>query len=572
MRILRLLALASSFVAASAAAQSTQVWVSGTGDDTNTGTRTAPLLSFAAGLAAIQAGGEVDALDPGQDWAAPSGAGDWNTLVITQAATLDGHTGNSGYHALGSIVVNAGPSDVVILRNLIFDGSVSPASVGIQFNSGAALHLEHCIIKNFQQGGVIFAPAAAAQLFVSDSRIENVDTGAVSLNPAVWAGALIARSFLNSSGIGLAADGNSQVTLVDTALQSNATGISANAQHSQVDINLQGGSLADSSVGVESLASTGNAVVRLDGVTTANLDTPARKTGAGEVLSFRTNVRPSDAALCFVDGYDLSPEFLPQPPLVGLATHFQPALSQASGDITLTLASGTLPAGLALSGNSLTGTPTQSGNVTFALTATDAHGCQATRQYVAAIPAADFTLAAINSNVTTLSTQAVNANFLLMPFNGVLADDITLSCDSASGVTCSFGVNPAHLAPGGTPVGVTLTPGATFAAHQGAGFGGLLGVMAFGICFGLRDRRALRRLLILLALGLTACSVNSTTGGGSTGGSSTGAGSAGSGSSTGSTGGGTSTRPSRDVTVTLTATSAGRIVHTADVHLTVNYR
>ena len=568
MRPLHLLALLSCLMASPAAAQSHQVWVSGTGDDTNSGTRDAPFLTFAAGVAAVLPGGEVDALDPGQNWDS-GGTGDWSTLTLSQGVTLDGHTGNAGYHALGSIVVNAGSSDVIILRNLVLDGSISPGTAGVHFNSGGALHIEHCLIRNFVQGGVIFSPANTAQLFVSDTRVENVGVGALSIEPTAAASATLVRSYLQSSGVGLAVAGNSQVTLVDTDLQSNTTGISANAQGSQVDVNMQGGTLQDSSVGVASLANGGTAVVRLSAVTATNLVTPATKSGAAEVITFGNNVAPSDSALCLADGYTLSPSTLP-PLRVGVPASFQPAMAQARGGITLSLASGSLPAGMALSGGSLTGTPTQSGHSSFSLTASDARGCSGTSDaYTASIPQADFSLLAVDSVVTTVGTRPVDANLFLMPLDGVLADAISLSCAGAADIACDFSVDSAHLGQSGTPLVVTLTPGTTFAARQNAA-GSLMGLVAIGMFIRLRDRQRLRRQLgVLLMLGATACrpgpyshvtpsneSTGSTSPGGPQGGTQEGS---------------PRSRPDRVTTVTITATSAGQVVRTADVQITVTY-
>jgi hypothetical protein len=48
-----------------AAAQATRTWVSGTGDDVNPCSRTAPCKTFAGAISKTAAGGEINCLDPG---------------------------------------------------------------------------------------------------------------------------------------------------------------------------------------------------------------------------------------------------------------------------------------------------------------------------------------------------------------------------------------------------------------------------------------------------------------------------------------------------------------------------
>src|SRR3954463_13269400 len=88
---------------APAQAQATRTWVSGTGDDVNPCSRTAPCKTFAGAISKTAAGGEIDVLDPGG----------FGTVTIAKAITIDG----GGFLASGTngINVNAGPSDVVIL-------------------------------------------------------------------------------------------------------------------------------------------------------------------------------------------------------------------------------------------------------------------------------------------------------------------------------------------------------------------------------------------------------------------------------------------------------------------------
>ena len=98
-----------------AQAQATRTWVSGVGDDANPCSRTAPCKTFAGAISKTAAGGEIDALDPGG----------FGGLTITKAITIDGGGGQVAsvlVSGTNGINVDAGPTDVVTLRNLRING------------------------------------------------------------------------------------------------------------------------------------------------------------------------------------------------------------------------------------------------------------------------------------------------------------------------------------------------------------------------------------------------------------------------------------------------------------------
>src|SRR5437764_6171046 len=117
-------------------AQATRTWVSGVGDDANPCSRTAPCKTFAGAISKTAPGGEIDALDP---------AG-YGAVTITKSITIDGGGGQVAsvlVAGTNGIVVQAGPSDVVILRNLRLNGLGSGIN-GIRFLAGKALSVENC--------------------------------------------------------------------------------------------------------------------------------------------------------------------------------------------------------------------------------------------------------------------------------------------------------------------------------------------------------------------------------------------------------------------------------------------
>jgi hypothetical protein len=174
-------AVATPTVAAEAAPTlAARTWVSGTGSDSNPCTRTAPCLTFNAAMTQTEAGGEIDALD----------AGDFGPLTIGKSLTIDGGGGQvasistviDGY----GIVVSAGTSDVVTLRNLRLQGATGTGVAGeegILFIQGGTLHIEHCIVAGWTGNGIsitpLYQPHQGSQVFIEDTVSQ--DNGLVGL-------------------------------------------------------------------------------------------------------------------------------------------------------------------------------------------------------------------------------------------------------------------------------------------------------------------------------------------------------------------------------------------------------
>jgi hypothetical protein len=202
--------------------QATRTWVSGVGDDANPCSRTAPCKTFAGAISKTAAGGEIDALDPGG----------FGALTITKPITLDGGGGQVAsilVAGTNGIVVAAGSGDVVIIRNLRFDGLLcstpaapnctgSPGLDGIKFISGKDLNVENCVIFGFSQNGI-----------------------EISLNQSTQASAHIINTVIkNVGGAGIKA-ANAQTPAVQVAIDNTAvilTNIGVeSAQHAHVVIN-----------------------------------------------------------------------------------------------------------------------------------------------------------------------------------------------------------------------------------------------------------------------------------------------------------------------------------------------
>ena len=132
----------STFVSV-AHAQATRTWISGVGDDANPCSRTAPCKTIAGAISKTAVAGEIDALDPGG----------FGAITITKSITLDGSAALAGILVSGTngITVQAGSSDVVIIRNFDIDG-IGTGLNGISIRSAGDVRIENCKIYGFCAG------------------------------------------------------------------------------------------------------------------------------------------------------------------------------------------------------------------------------------------------------------------------------------------------------------------------------------------------------------------------------------------------------------------------------------
>jgi hypothetical protein len=164
--------------AAPAQAQATRTWVSGVGDDANPCSRTAPCKTWAGAIAKTVAGGEIDNLD----------AGGFGGLTITKSIVLDGGGGAVASTLVGGtngIVVAAGATDIVVIRNIRFAGiygngtTSSPGLSGLVFSSGKAMIIDNCDITGFSVNGI--SVTGNGYVAVNNTRIENVANAGISV-------------------------------------------------------------------------------------------------------------------------------------------------------------------------------------------------------------------------------------------------------------------------------------------------------------------------------------------------------------------------------------------------------
>jgi hypothetical protein len=223
-----------------AQAQVARAWVSGSGDDVNPCSRTAPCRTFAAAVTRAAPGYEVDVLDPA----------DYGPVTITDSMNiLNDGSGEAGILISGGngIVINAAATDVVTLRGLIIDGT-NTSSSGISILSAARVNIENCVIQEFATG-VDVTPSASGSttsVKVQDSTIINNTAGLIS-KPTGGAAVVMSIDHSridNNFGGGMKVDGtgggSSSVSVRDSSINFNASngvnGVTSISGSVQIDL------------------------------------------------------------------------------------------------------------------------------------------------------------------------------------------------------------------------------------------------------------------------------------------------------------------------------------------------
>ncbi|MFB9265923.1 right-handed parallel beta-helix repeat-containing protein [Bradyrhizobium erythrophlei] len=250
---------------APAHAQATRTWVSGVGDDANPCSRTAPCKTFAGAISKTAAGGEIDCLDPGG----------FGALTITKSISINCHEGFGSVLVAGTngIVIAAQPTDQVVLRNIQFQGlgisaGANAGLVGIKILTAASVSIEDCIVTEFSQQGILDNRSnAGGKLFVKNTVVTHNGGSGISVAGAATNNATLdgvqsynnafgvaagngnnvtikRSSFASNSNTGVLGDSGAQITVDDSAISGNATGINGTIRLSNSDINFNGTAFA----------------------------------------------------------------------------------------------------------------------------------------------------------------------------------------------------------------------------------------------------------------------------------------------------------------------------------------
>jgi hypothetical protein len=275
-------------VSSMAYAQATRTWVSGVGDDANPCSRTAPCKTFAGAISKTAPFGEIDVLDPGG----------FGALTITKSISIEADGLVAGVLVSGTngFVVAAGPTDVVVLRGLTFEG-LGTGLNGVRVTSAGTVRIEHCYINNFVNEGVDVEPTGTTPttVMISDTLITGNDAASpngfgVFLKPAGTGKvtALLDRVRLQDNTGGLRVEANAEATMRDSFItQNSGNGVIVTTAGLAAVANLETTVISDNNNGV--VTSGAAATARLSNVSI--FDNTANGTSAptGTILSFENN-------------------------------------------------------------------------------------------------------------------------------------------------------------------------------------------------------------------------------------------------------------------------------------------
>ncbi len=209
-------------------AQAARTWVSGTGDDANPCSLTAPCKTFAGAISKTAVNGEIDALDPGG----------YGAVTITKSMTIDGTGTFAGILAnFGSsgVIINFNLDDVtdpiksVRLRGISINGTGSgtrSGSRGINVSASSLgqpkVMVQDVVIDSFVNDGILFA-ANGGDLVVRDTVSRN--NGGAGLKLDSVGVNLIHASIENSTfvlnGDGIRVEDSVRATIKDSSLSNN---------------------------------------------------------------------------------------------------------------------------------------------------------------------------------------------------------------------------------------------------------------------------------------------------------------------------------------------------------------
>jgi len=161
--------LCASLIASTAEALANRVFVSArSGNNANACDNiTTPCQTFAGAVVQLNPGGEAIVLD----------SGGYGPVTITQSLTIEAPAGVLAFihpPSGDAVTVNAGASDVVVLRGLVLNGGLTE---GILVNTAGTVHIENCVISGFGDDG-IFVQAPGSKTFVKDTIVRQNFNGA----------------------------------------------------------------------------------------------------------------------------------------------------------------------------------------------------------------------------------------------------------------------------------------------------------------------------------------------------------------------------------------------------------
>ena len=278
---------------AAAAQAAPRTWVSGTGADAGTCTRTAPCLTYIFAITQTDTGGEINCLDPGG----------FGPLTINKSISVVCDYTEGGVVPLGGntgVLVNAPAGSIVTLKGQDVE-CLGNGGFGINITGvGVTVHVDKVQIRNCIGSGILVQNISGlATVFVTDSYITDNGNSAsqagILIRPSNGASALVSvtRTHLERNTNGIFADGSggggvAHVTVKDSVISASSnSGIvvsSSGAAFSGLVDNTMIAFNANTGAAVAGAAAT----LLLDGNTIANNVTGVINLG-GTLQSFKNN-------------------------------------------------------------------------------------------------------------------------------------------------------------------------------------------------------------------------------------------------------------------------------------------
>lgn len=241
-----------------------RTWVSSFGDDANPCSRTAPCKTFAGAMALTVAGGEIDVLD----------SGSFGALTINKALTIDGGNQLASVmvtSATNGIVISAPANAVVSLRNLRVNG-VGAGQHGIRFESGAALHIEYCLITAFSGNGIDIEPTAGGKVSITGTISRDNGFAGLFVSGGAYVSVSVDHSHFDFNLFGVLSGNFSHTSVKDSEASGNSSvGFIASANAGTATLFLTNSHAANNlGSGVQAGGGAVTATVRVSGVSLAN--------------------------------------------------------------------------------------------------------------------------------------------------------------------------------------------------------------------------------------------------------------------------------------------------------------
>ena len=265
-----------------------ETWVSGTGNDAGTCQVSAPCRTFAYAHSRTNNNGAINVLS----------SGNFGPVTITKSISIVAEgveaVVNTPSNGAG-IIINAQANAIVSLRGLTIDMRGTP-STGIFFATGAALHVQDCIIRRGFQA-IRFGPSSGtAELYVTDTAVAEQSFSGIMVRPG---GTAVAKAVIervrveNGASHGIAfSPNNSGPSIVATVRESVSSGnggagiLAEDPGSTTVQVMVDRTASVGNSTGIH--ANNVGAVIRIGDSTVTTNGTGLLVTG-GTILSYGNN-------------------------------------------------------------------------------------------------------------------------------------------------------------------------------------------------------------------------------------------------------------------------------------------